>query len=619
MNRFFIYVSKEGNRKEKNFQVAAKVSEEILARHLLFPLKFIDHRVGIFVICANPEKAKSFVNLQETMDIVSVAEGYLYNRKEVGGKIVSTVSDIIRSDAEILASSIRQESTKVTNFWQGQYTAFRYDKKTGNLVLLTDRYGLKPIYFAETQEYFIVSHDLKMMLDVFPIPRVLDRAGAAQLISMELIFDDRTLVEAIKRLPNAVNMEIHKDRATISQYWDYPFHQQHYLSDRREILETTKAYLKQAIQIELSKAPDSTAIALSGGMDSRLIAAYAHRINHQPLNTFTIGTNTSRCVERKLAKQIAEAVDARWDFGDYREFLDVSTAWPQFVEWTGGWQSIHQSWSFPWHEQFCALRSYNRVLNGYAFDVQLATNPSFAISGHGSIEQHVKHLLGLYHAIDYDFARNYFTPKFTEELVDSLADSLVNRLKHLEGAKSSEIADYFVWATRIRTYTAAEANINRIVENIGMPFLEYNLFDCCMKIPHEIKAGHTLYFQLFLEEFKNLRHIPYSGTRVSIDCQPGRKEAFLELINKIEHYIKRLSRGRLERSPVSFPAMFRHCPERRNSVLELMKEHRVIDAGLVESKGLKKLIDEIDQGKDYLYNLLERIATVELTISQILH
>src|SRR5262249_15620192 len=154
-----------------------------------------DPRIGVSVMCRDTSTAQGFACLRsDRVPILAVAEGYLYNRPEVVKTLELPEVGTRATDADLMADGIRALGRKVVEAWQGHYRAIGYDQLSGEVLIVTDCYGLKPLYIAETAEHWIYSHDLKLMLDVFPIPRALDRAAASQLISMELLYDERTLV-----------------------------------------------------------------------------------------------------------------------------------------------------------------------------------------------------------------------------------------------------------------------------------------------------------------------------------------------------------------------------------------------------------------------------------------
>jgi len=481
---------------------------------------------------------------------------------------------------------------------------------------VTDRYGLKPLYVAETSDHWVYSHDLKLMLDVFPIPRTLDRAGAAQLLSMELMYEDRTLVEAVRRLPHAAVVDITRDKVTSRHYWDYPFNEQRYLTDRREVLELLKHHLNRAIGVEYSKAPASTAVALSGGMDSRLIIAYAHRQANVPLNTFTVASPKHFGAEQRYARRVARALGAQWDAVDRYESLDVAPLWRDFVTWTGGWQSAYQSWMHPAYRSVCPRRGYRRILTGYAFDAQLAFNSKLGVDRDIDFSATVASLCTIYR-LDHRAIAPYLAGSFMEDL-ERVPVALADRLAHLRGAQPAEIADYFLWTARVRTYTAADAHIHRSLVHLGFPFLDYELFDLCMRTPPALKNGHSLYFQLFLEEFGPLLGaVPYAGTGTRIDRDPRPRKLVRHLAERASYVTTRLTRGRLERcaSPAAF---FRHRPELRRSIAGVLQGRRVVEAGILSPDGLGRLVAGIDAGRDYLFDVLIQLTTIELCLQEIL-
>jgi asparagine synthetase B (glutamine-hydrolysing) len=619
MNRLTLFVAKAEAPTPSCHSVMEAVQRHVAGRGLTTTGTFCDDRIGILTMTARAPLGGDFVHLETRDTTVSVAEGYLYNAAEIS-KSVGCVDQPL-TDAKAMALSIDHRAATVTELWRGHFTAARYDRRSGHTILVTDRYGMKPLYFAETPAFLVYSHDLKLLVDCFPVPRRLDRIAAAQLISLELIFDDRTLLENVTRIPHGTVITIKHGKPRLRQYWDYPFHEQQPLTDVREILAAADFYIDRAVRTELSKAPDRTALALSGGLDSRTILAYAYRHGDSRLGTFTVGVDSFRSPEPRHARQAADAVGAPWDFDDQRDSLDVSQLWPEFVVWTGGWQSVNQSWMHPAYRRLSRLRSYSRVLNGYAFDAQFTFNSRLATARPMTHEEVVTDLLTRYGnvAVHPELRRKLFTPAFGSDISALLKQELQRRLRHLSGALPSEVSDYFIWTARVKSYTAADANIHRKVVSIGMPFLDYDVFDLCMRIPAELKTDRRLYFQLLQEQLgPTLMSVPYSATGVPIGRNPRLRHWLKSATNRAAYLAARMSHGRLEAPAISAAAWLRHDRAFRASVMSLMRAGHLVDAGLLRPSAFKDLLAGIDAGKDYLYDILAPAITVELCIANIL-
>jgi hypothetical protein len=432
---------------------------------------------------------------------------------------------------------------------------------------------------------------------------------------LELFYDNRTCIEQVTRLPNGAILTIEGDALAVRQYWDFPFGDGSYLHDRDEVLQEAKRLIRRAVEIELGKeTPQHTAIALSGGLDSRVLAASAAKLG-APLNTFTMGAAVPTWPEWSHARDVAAALGARWDFTDVRDSHDVSALWPRFVQWTGGWQTVHQSWLHPAYTRICPARDYRRVLLGYAFDVQLSAKNDFILNGERSVEDIAEGIVNFYVTIRGTPGRRYYTPEFSDAVEHVLGPALRARVRTMEGRSSAAISDYFVWQ-RQRSYTTGDAQMQQALVHVGFPFLEYELFDLCMRIPYEMKRNHLLYFDLFLSEFPEVSRIPYSATGLPVGEFPKEPTRTSRWLRTMRYAWKRLTRGRFESHACWAAPRFRHVPEFRSAVLKLLAPHRTVAAGIMRPDGIERIIQGIDAGKDYLYPVLTGVVTAELTLAQ---
>jgi asparagine synthetase B (glutamine-hydrolysing) len=566
---------------------------------------FADHRAGLMLTLPRSKRPDDrFGCFLDDASGVTCAEGYVY-------------AAAVGCDAVRIAALVREEPSTGPPSIAGHYAVAHYDRERDRVVVLTDRYGVKPMFEATVGGLTVFSHDYALVADNVRVDRTLDRVAAAQLVAMEFIADDRTLLSGIARLPHGVRVVVDRGRIRRQQYWNYPFGRSAAPTARcDEILEGLRGVLDTAMDVELDKSGPDLLVLLSGGMDSRLILAHMAERRREPVEAVTFDM-ARRSAEIRYAARTATVLGARWRWLDAFPPIDWGRQWRAFVERLGAWASIYQAWSTPGFKTLDAPHP-RRVLQGFAFDTQLATNPFFAMTGERSHDDTVDRLVDRYaHLVSLQGPR-VFSPRFLAEIGRYPREVVRARLASLEGLSSTHLADFFFWTGRAKSYTAAEINGNAHVVRFGFPYLHPDVFDYVMAIPANLKDGHSLYASFLRRRFPEVAHVPSANTGAVAGRSPSLARRLAKSGERLEYYITRLSRGRLERAPSAFDyaACFRQVARYRRDLLGVFENRRVVEEDLVDEEGLERLVTMVDRGVSYFFPWLLRLASVELALAR---
>jgi hypothetical protein len=105
----------------------------------------------------------------------------------------------------------------------GAFSFALWDVQARVLMLVSDRLGLRPLYYAEHAGTFRFASEVKGILADPQLPRRLDHAAAADLFQNNFIMGGKTLFEDIHVLPPGSVLRYQEGRQTLSQYWDIAF------------------------------------------------------------------------------------------------------------------------------------------------------------------------------------------------------------------------------------------------------------------------------------------------------------------------------------------------------------------------------------------------------------
>lgn len=158
---------------------------------------------------------------------------------------------------------------------QGSFVLVRM-KGDGSLRLAADRYGFRPLYYRHAKGLLLFATHLRGLASLAPLPGF-DADALLHYYNFGVTPNDRTLLEGVRKLPPGAILEV-KDRIPVVA----PYFSLGRLYDPAAFAAATEEDLCREIDERLARAverrtkgEDVVGAALSGGVDSGLLAAKA--------------------------------------------------------------------------------------------------------------------------------------------------------------------------------------------------------------------------------------------------------------------------------------------------------------------------------------------------------
>ena len=229
--------------------------------------------------------------------------GELYNYLEIRKQLEILGHQFVSAtDTEVLLNAWLEWGDASVEKFNGMFAFAIWNSRDQTIHLVRDRYGIKPLYYAEWGDLFLFGSEQKAILAHPEARRNLDKKAVYEYFTFQNILTDRTFIEQLRILPAATILRVDvKNRAkkTFRKYWDFKFAEVHKFSDQQEYEEEFDRLLKQAVSRQLmSDVPLGS--YLSGGMDSGTISSLASK-NVVNLNTFTVGFDLNSASGLELA------------------------------------------------------------------------------------------------------------------------------------------------------------------------------------------------------------------------------------------------------------------------------------------------------------------------------
>ena len=264
--------------------------------------------------------------------------GEIYNFQELRTELENqNVSFHSQSDTEVVLNSLIHWGEDAILKFNGMFAFAFFDRKEKKLLLVRDRYGIKPLYFSLQNNFFAFASEQKAILANKKFNKSVNKEALLEYFTFQNIFTNKTLLNDIHLLPAGHVLEISSKngKQKLKKYWDYHFRNSAEQLSKEEYLEELDRLFFQSVQRQLVSDVELGSY-LSGGMDSGSITAIASS-NFPNLKTFTCGFDLSSASGIELAfdeRNKAEMMSAKFKTEHYEMVLkagDMERCLPQLA------------------------------------------------------------------------------------------------------------------------------------------------------------------------------------------------------------------------------------------------------------------------------------------------
>jgi len=172
--------------------------------------------------------------------------------------------------------------------------------------LVRDRFGIKPLYFAQDRHEMIFASELTPLLSLNKGMGEIDLEAVHAYIALSYVPGHKSIIQGIDKVSPAERIVWERGQCTRQIYWEpqpIPLHM-----TRAKATEALAEQLDHCVHSQLvSDVP--VAAFLSGGVDSSTIVAMARR--HTDIQTFCVSFEESGMDESPIAKTIATHLGTR--------------------------------------------------------------------------------------------------------------------------------------------------------------------------------------------------------------------------------------------------------------------------------------------------------------------
>lgn len=477
------------------------------------------------------------------------------------------------------------ENNKLDSFLNkldGYFCACIYDQKKSEVKLISDRYGMRMLYWYMNEGKFAWASEVKGILALDGIDKTIDPISFDCFMELGYLLGEHTWFDKIKLIKPATVLSFNLRSGNITQYhyWSWAEITPSSLTFDEAVDELGKRFIK-AVERRFNPN-EKIGITLSGGLDSRIIfAAVDHLYPNYKGNAFTFGVNG--CDDIILAKQVTDR--SNWK---HTEYYFTSDNWLK--------PRVEKVWNTD------GMKDMKHMHGGEFLD-NIVSHIGVNLNGYGG---------GLMTG-ELLSDKNF-------KLHTLVANKFTNRWSGLITCNDkfySENYEAIVYMNRNRRFTNMGTVNSLIALENRKPIMDNAVVELLTSLPREFRKDNKLYAATLLKFFpKYFKDIPWQRTGKPVGLTP--KRSFIErAFNRGIRELNKILGIKSSKDYTDYNNWIR-SPEVSNYLMKLLNVEdaeysKVTDINLLEKYLLPHLQSK---HKDYSDKVL-RAATVEIYLKKV--
>ncbi len=241
-------------------------------------LEVVDPSTAVFLA----HRRLSIIDLSSAADqplskdgLSLIYNGELYNYRELRRDLEARgVSFVSSSDTEVVLEAWRAWGVSALERFRGMFAIAVYDTAKRSLTLARDRFGIKPLYTMRRGDGVVFASELKAIVAALGSELTVDPAGMVASALFYWLPPTYDALREVRKLPAGSWAEYRSDGSTVSGTYWRPAEEASRAAAGPQV--DLNACITSSVEAHLvSDVP--VASFLSGGLDSSIITALAHR------------------------------------------------------------------------------------------------------------------------------------------------------------------------------------------------------------------------------------------------------------------------------------------------------------------------------------------------------
>jgi asparagine synthase (glutamine-hydrolysing) len=439
-----------------------------------------------------------------------VLEGEIFNGDELRAELkLAGHGASTGNDAELMMQLYEVYGTGLVHKVNGLFIGAFWNKRECSLTFLNDRVGVHYLYYHNDMSTLLFGPEMKALLCDPRLQKKLDPEAVADFFTFGFVSGTRTFVREIKVMPPGTVMRYERGRLTLQNYWDFPFTEPHSGQSKNDYIEELHHVLKRATKRQTSDHC-RYGIALSGGIDSRLLAGYlGHAVS--PLHTFTFGDSDTD--EAKIAEKISCLVGGKHRRITY-SVEEFAESFEKIIWLTEG--PINTA------EYYQLAKSVNNSVDvafcGHGGDVLSGRNLTRAVYRAEEIGTLQKEIFSRYsrRVLGSKDPSELFSSDYHARIDGSVWRNLDSTFADLQTEVPANAELKHTMKTRVWREVTRIVDLPRLCVRYRYPYFDYEVLDFFLRLPPSMRLDAKVYRGLLICHFPKLANIPYPNRRCSV-------------------------------------------------------------------------------------------------------
>ena len=498
------------------------------------------------------------------------------------------------SPAELVARGYEVAGPDFFAGLHGKFVAALWDARRRQLVLVNDRFGMRPLYYAQLDGRLLFASEIKALLCDREVSRRPHLAGIAQFFTYGQLLGEDTFYESVRMLPPASCLVYDQagQEMSIRPYWRLEDQSREPAGSRSEALDRIVTAFERSVE-RCGGGGQRMGLALSGGLDARTILGAMSP--DRPLTTLCMGMEGSMDLSCAARMATLTGREHREVLLDDRFLSRFGEHLRDMVRLTDG-HYLSQCIVMPTLPVYREL-GIEVLLRGHAGELMHMTkaynysldSQAQAASGDDAIEDWLMRHLQAY--MLEGTGGELFAKSHRGHMEEMARESLKNCLRPFRGILPpvQQVPRLFI-TTRLRRETAASlVKFGSLVET-RLPYLDNELVDALLAAPMDLKLDEEIQAEILRRRCPALLGVVNVNTGARMKAsRPAR------LFGKIRQKVF-AKLGVKGYQPYERLGLWLRR-ELRPLVAEVLLDSRCLDRGIFHPQAVRDVIERHNSGR----------------------
>jgi asparagine synthase (glutamine-hydrolysing) len=241
--------------------------------------------------------------------VLVVFNGEIYNYIELQAELEGKGHHFrTHSDTEVLVHGYEEWGTAMLERLNGQFAFAIYDRRTESILLVRDRFGVRPLFYSEARGDLVFASEIKALFasgEVAPAP---DLRGLDEVFTFWAARPPRTVFAGVQSLEPGCFAVWQDGRLRVQRYYALAYPEAG--EESPDALAQLDELLQSSVALRM-RADVPVGGYLSGGLDSSIACRLAAAQSPHQLRTFSVTFDDPRFDEREFQRLVAGEVRSR--------------------------------------------------------------------------------------------------------------------------------------------------------------------------------------------------------------------------------------------------------------------------------------------------------------------